>query len=56
VRPLRAIQHGGDSQAISTARQKQLGVVPQDAKLAPKHEAIKDWDKLSDDEKTIGTS
>ena len=32
------------------ARQKQLGVVPADTKLAPKPEAIKDWDKLSDDE------
>jgi arylsulfatase len=35
------------------ARQKQLGVVPQDTKLAPKPEAIKDWDKLSDDERKL---
>jgi arylsulfatase A-like enzyme len=35
------------------ARQKKLGVVPQDAKLAPKPEAIKDWDKLSADEKRL---
>lgn len=35
------------------ARQKQLGVVPQDTKLAPKPEAIKDWDKLSADEKRL---
>ena len=35
------------------ARQKQLGVVPMDAKLAPKPEAIKDWDKLSADEKKL---
>ncbi len=35
------------------ARQKQLGIVPQDAKLAPKPEAIKDWDKLSADEKKL---
>ncbi|MGO8657129.1 hypothetical protein ACC771_16075, partial [Rhizobium ruizarguesonis] len=27
------------------AREKQLGVVPADTKLAPKPEAIKDWDK-----------
>ena len=35
------------------ARQKKLGVVPTDAKLAPKPEAIKDWDKLSADEKKL---
>lgn len=35
------------------ARQKQLGVVPQEAKLAPKPEAIKDWDKLTPDEKKL---
>src|SRR5438128_592520 len=35
------------------ARQKTLGVVPEDAKLAPKPEAIKDWDKLSADEKKL---
>ena len=35
------------------ARQKLLGVVPQDAKLAAKPEAIKDWDKLSADEKRL---
>jgi arylsulfatase A-like enzyme len=35
------------------ARQKQLGIVPQDAKLAPKPEAIKDWDKLTPDEKRL---
>jgi len=34
-------------------RQKKLGVVPLDAKLAPKPEAIKDWDKLSADEKKL---
>jgi len=33
--------------------QKKLGVVPPDAKLAPKPEAIKDWDKLSADEKKL---
>jgi arylsulfatase len=35
------------------ARQKQLGVVPQNAKLAPKPPEIKDWDKLSADEKKL---
>ena len=34
-------------------RQKQLGVVPQNAKLAPKPTDIKDWDKLSADEKKL---
>jgi len=35
------------------ARQKKLGVVPPETKLAPKPEAIKDWDKLSADEKKL---
>ena len=35
------------------ARQKQLGVVPADTKLAPKPAAIKDWDTLSADEKKL---
>jgi len=35
------------------ARQKKLGVVPPDTKLAPKPNAIKDWDKLSPDEKRL---
>jgi arylsulfatase len=37
------------------ARQIKLGVVPAGTKLAPKPEAIKDWDKLSDDEKKLFT-
>ena len=32
-----------------------LGIVPADTKLANKPEAIKDWDKLSDDEKRLFT-
>jgi arylsulfatase len=32
------------------ARQKDLGVVPPDTRLAPKPAAIKDWDKLTPDE------
>ncbi len=35
------------------ARQIKLGVVPQGTKLAPKPEAIKDWNTLSDDEKKL---
>jgi len=35
------------------ARQIKLGVVPSGTKLAPKPEAIKDWDKLSADEKKL---
>jgi arylsulfatase A-like enzyme len=35
------------------ARQKKLGLVPQNAKLAPKPADIKDWEKLSADEKKM---
>jgi arylsulfatase A-like enzyme len=35
------------------ARQIKLGLVPPGTKLAPKPEAIKDWDKLSADEKKL---
>jgi len=35
------------------ARQIKLGVVPAGTKLAPKPEAIKDWDKLDADEKRL---
>src|SRR5436190_19659178 len=34
-------------------RQKKLGIVPADTKLAPKPAAIKDWDKLTADERTL---
>jgi arylsulfatase len=34
-------------------RQKKLGIIPQNAKLAPKPADIKDWDKLSADEKKL---
>jgi len=37
----------------SLARQIKLGVVPAGTKLAPKPPAIKDWDKLSADEKRL---
>ncbi len=35
------------------ARQIKLGVVPPGTKLAPKPEAIKDWDQLTDNEKKL---
>jgi len=35
------------------ARQIKLGIVPRDTKLAPKPEAIPDWDKLSADQKRL---
>ena len=35
------------------ARQIKLGIVPEGTKLAPKPKAIKDWDKLSADEKKL---
>jgi arylsulfatase len=35
------------------ARQKKLGVVPPDSKLAPKPAAIKDWDALMADERRL---
>jgi arylsulfatase A-like enzyme len=35
------------------ARQKELGVVPANTELAPKPEAIKDWDKLTAEEKRL---
>jgi arylsulfatase A-like enzyme len=37
------------------ARQIKMGVVPKDTKLAPKPEAIKDWNKLTADEKKLFT-
>lgn len=46
--------HGWDKQReITLANQKKLGVVPADTKLAPKPEAIKDWDTLTADERTL---
>jgi arylsulfatase len=35
------------------ARQKQLGIIPQNTKLAPKPTDIKDWDALTPDEKRL---
>ena len=38
---------------MTLERQKKLGIVPQSTQLAPKPDAIKDWDKLSADEKKL---
>ncbi|HET6566121.1 MAG TPA: arylsulfatase, partial [Xanthomonadales bacterium] len=35
------------------ARQIKMGIVPEGTELAPKAEAVKDWDKLSADEQTL---
>ena len=35
------------------ARQKEMGVIPESAKLAPMPEDIKDWESLSDNEKKL---
>ncbi len=40
---------------ITLERQIKLGIVPSGTKLAPKPEDIKDWDKLSADEKKLFT-
>ncbi len=49
-----AFDQGWDKLREETlVRQKKLGIVPPDTKLAPKPEAIKDWDKLSEDEKRL---
>jgi len=38
---------------LTLERQKKLGIVPQNTKLGPKPADIKDWDKLSADEKKL---
>ncbi len=40
---------------LTLERQKKLGIVPENTKLAPKPAAIKDWDKLSTDERKLFT-
>ena len=37
------------------ARQKEMGIVPENTQLAPKPEAIKDWDELSENERKLLT-
>ena len=38
---------------LTLEREKKLGIVPENTKLAPKPSDIKDWDKLSADEKKL---
>lgn len=38
---------------LTLERQIKMGIVPPNTKLAPKPEAIKDWDKLTDDERKL---
>jgi arylsulfatase len=46
--------HGWDQQREQTlARQKELGIVPQDCKLTKRHDDIPAWDTLTDDERTV---
>ena len=40
---------------LTLERQKKLGIVPENTKLAPKPSDIKDWEKLSADEKKLFT-
>ncbi len=35
------------------ARQKKLGIIPEDAKLTPRPESLKAWDSLSDEERQV---
>lgn len=49
--------HGWDRQReITLQRQKELGVVPEDAELAPWAEGVPHWDELSDAEKRSAAS
>ena len=49
--------HGWDRQReITLARQKELGVVPQDAELAPWSEGVPHWDELSAEEQRAAAS
>ncbi len=45
---------GWDAQRERTfARQKELGVIPQDCELTPRHEEIPSWDEMPDDLKPV---
>jgi arylsulfatase len=49
--------HGWDRQReITLRRQKELGVVPQDAELAPWAEGVPHWDELGEDERRAAAS
>jgi Sulfatase len=48
---------GWDAQRVATfARQKELGVIPQDCQLTERPKEIAAWDSLSNDQKRIGYS
>ncbi|MFE3456706.1 arylsulfatase [Nocardiopsis aegyptia] len=52
-----AFDHGWDAQReITLARQKELGVVPPDAELAPWAEGVPHWDELDDAERRSAAS
>jgi arylsulfatase len=37
----------------TVSKQKEMGIIPKDTKLAPKPKDIKDWDKLTDNERKL---
>ena len=37
----------------TVSKQKEIGIIPENTKLAPKPEDIKDWDKLTDNERKL---
>jgi arylsulfatase len=46
--------HGWDDQRERTlARQKELGIIPEDAELAPWVPGVPHWDELNDDQRTV---
>jgi arylsulfatase A-like enzyme len=48
--------HGYDRQReLTIARQKELGIVPQDAELTAPNDKIPAWDDLSEDDRMVGT-
>ena len=52
-----AFDHGWDEQReITLRRQKELGVVPEDAELAPWAEGVPHWDELDDAERRAAAS
>ena len=49
-----AFAHGWDRQReLTFARQKELGVIPADAELTPRHTEIPAWDDMSDEMKPV---
>ena len=48
--------HGYEKQRDMTiAKQKELGVIPEDAELTPWNEYIPKWDELTEDDRMVGT-